>query len=137
VSAKTKKTIVHEWTRIGRTLTTAGELLPVEFSAGETRYSRAFSGTAEIFRYSGGHPYIAGAALVRFNAPDAAAARELMCSFSGGVSEAVLVAAGLRGSFRLAPINVQYEDLGGPVGIAEESLRDGSGVFKIVFYRKK
>jgi hypothetical protein len=130
VSAKTKKTIVHLWTRL------ESAPFPVEFSARPTIH-RAFSGTAEIFRYTGGHPYIAGAALVRFNAPSPNEAVNLMCSYSGGVSEAVLVAAGLRRIFRLAPIGVHYEDLGGPVGIAEESLRDGSGVFKIVFYRKK
>jgi hypothetical protein len=124
------KTFVHAWTRH------EAHPGPVVFSARPTIH-RAFSGTAEIYRYTGDHPKLAAGALVRFTAPTATAARELMCSISGGVSEAVAKAAGLHALLKYAPIRYWYEDLGGPIGIAEASLRDGSGVFKLVFFRKR
>lgn len=121
-----KKAVSHSW-EDSRT---------VVFSARATTHSRAFSGSARLVAYTGSDPKIGGAALVSFVEPEAKSAVQLMCSYSGGVAEAVLVAAGLRKTLKLAPISAAYADLGGPVGIAEDSLRDGTGVFKIVFYRR-
>jgi len=121
--------VIHSWTRH------EAQPSPVFFSARPTIH-RAFAGFADVYRYTGEHKKLAAAALVRFGTPELRAARELMCSYSGGVAEAVSTAAGLRRLLKYAPISIWHTDLGGPVGIAAASLSDDSEVFKIVYYRK-
>ena len=108
----------------------------VTFSAPELRNTRAFAGSATLYSYTGRDKKVAFAAVIKFTG-DQDQARNSMVSNSGGVADAILVAAGLRAFAKLGGAKPQYMDWGGPVGNPADRLQDRTNEeYALIFYKR-
>ncbi len=108
----------------------------IRFSARDALYG-SFSGTAQLHRYEGEHRRLVFGAVITFDGLPKDAQTRLVIEASGLVANAVLKAAGLRPTAKLAGHAVLGIDLGGPIGdVGDIKKQKQNGVWTLAFFRR-
>lgn len=111
------------------------EMMTVRFGAPQRKWSSGFSGTATIYRFIADDPKckVIYAALVR------GVAKGTMCSESGAVGQAILMASGLKNQAKNGTITSSYDTFPEPIGCGAKRLQNDDltdPVYVLDFFRK-